>query len=123
MAGRTIVPLAVGQEVYVERRRSGGPGRVTRVGRKYLAVAYVSRDGDRHEIEFVIATWMPRLDTVGAQPHLMTAEDGETWRRETAAVGTLRSAGIDLRVGHELTLEQIEALAAVAVGLAAGESR
>jgi hypothetical protein len=105
--------LTVGQEVYVSRARGGGGGIVTRVGRKYLTVACRTRGGDREEIDFDIETWQPRRDHVGPQPRLMSAEDGENWRRRNAAQDALHAAGVTLRPPHALTLEQIEAMAAI----------
>lgn len=105
--------LKVGDEVRVFDRNGshmgqppgGWPGKVVKIGRKYATVEYGSRS-DLFDKE------TGRRNNDGYR-HLKTPEQVALEEREVHAVKALRSHGIELRHGHRLSLEQVEALAQV----------
>ena len=84
-------------------------GVVTRVGRRY---AFADFDGGRIR-EFDMVTGYERGDENGNGLRVMTAERAEQERRERDTIKFLRENGLDLNNRRSLTLEQIEAIAAI----------
>jgi len=109
--------LTVGQEVVLVRMNRWNsqppeavrPGVVTRVGRRY---AFADFDGGRIR-EFDMVTGYERGDENGNGLRVMTAEQVDRERRERDTVRFLRENGVDLNDRRRLTLEQIEAIAAI----------
>ena len=108
--------FAVGDAVcvYGRLRRSEGfsvPGVVTKIGRTLVTIEY-GAEGDITTIEKFKITDQRVNDQYG-QRHFMTLERAEMYRRRESVRDTLRTHGVLLSLGHDLTLEQMEALAAV----------
>ena len=111
--------LEVGDEVRVFDRNGshmgqppgGWPGKVVKIGRKYVTVEYGSRS-DLFDKE------TGRLKDSHGHRRVETLEQVALEARQDRAIQTLRSHGIDLRRGHRLSLEQIEALAQLAATFA-----
>jgi hypothetical protein len=100
--------LTVGQQVRVHSATSGRPipAKIVRVGRSLVTIRYEGTD-----IQFRIDTRRranrPRdsrtwFETGGEEPRL---------GREATAISVLRSAGVDVAVGHRVTLGLLEELA------------
>jgi hypothetical protein len=102
--------LKAGDEVRVRTPRGIVPGTVTYVGRKWISIRYNGRLGD-----FDMQTRRSRGQQIGAGTYYEVPDAAEDSRRSRidAAVDVLDGAGIELRPGHYLTLEQIEAIAAI----------
>lgn len=121
----TVEKLTVGQEVrvFTGRRRDedGQPGVIARVGRKWGVATYEARLHDwrgntsvgQREIEFDLETGFERGDQFGNGYQVRTPERAEMERREHEAVMFLRENGIDILQRARLTLEQLEAIAAL----------
>jgi hypothetical protein len=84
-------------------------GVVTRVGRRY---AFADFDGGRIR-EFDMVTGYERGDENGNGLRVMTAELVDRERRQRDGVAFLRENGVELNSLRPLTLEQIEAIAAI----------
>lgn len=108
--------LKVGDDVRVfdqNGSRMGQPpggwlGKVVKIGRKYATVEY----GQRSEM-FELATGRRANDGYGHR-RIRTLEQVALEERRRSAVDKLHSHGVELRTGHRLSIEQIEALAEVA---------
>ncbi len=121
-------PIAVGDEVRVYNRNGrsallgGWRGVVAKVGRKLVTINYGHHSGSLSQVDvFRIDTRIVN-DNYG---HLMfeTPEEAELRGRKHAATSALHKRGIDLRLSHSLTLEELEALVAALAEVAAKNAR
>jgi hypothetical protein len=112
-----VLNVKVGDEVRVfdvnGRRNgqpgSGWPGKVVKVGRKYFTVAYGSSG---RTTNFLLETG--RVNDAYGHRSVKTLDQVAHDQRRAQAEADLTACGVELRFGHKLTLEQIEALAEVA---------
>lgn len=113
--------LQPGDEVRVFDRnatRVGQPeggwiGHVARVGRKLAYIDWPRASGDTPD-PFRLEDGR-RNDNYGGQ-WFRTLEQVTEDQRWSAAVGVLRDARVDIRPGHSLSLDQVEAMAAIVTG-------
>ena len=111
----TAEKLTVGQEVRVfdvngsrmGQPPGGWPGTITGIGRTLVHVDYGRRGPQAFRIDGCRAN-----DQYGHQSFLTLREVAQEARR-TAAVWTLGAHGVRLDPGHDLTLEQIEAMSTI----------
>ena len=117
--------IQVGQEVRIlpQRRHSRVPdggyvGTVTKIGRRYATAAYAVTTVEfgeerRYErtVEFDMDTGIERGGSRWDGDRVLTPEQIEAEARQKAAEAVLTAHRIDLRPGHGLTGEQVEALA------------
>lgn len=117
--------LTVGQEVRVFERslyrkdpEGGYVAQVTYTGRKYANAAYEVDNAPRYstprrEIEFDMATGYEKGDQHGNGRRVRTLAQLETDLRLKTAEAVLADHRVELRPGHSLSLEQVEAIAAI----------
>ena len=120
---RGMSDIKVGDEVrvFTPRTPKGGcPAEVVKVGRKLVTVtrerpANPSRFSTASAVEevFRIDTGGLNVAEVGMGTYFRTLAQVALDDRRSAAEGVLREHKVRLDFGHSLTLEQIEALAAV----------
>lgn len=87
--------------------KEGWRGVVVKVGRKLVTIGYGKRTG-------VFRLDDQKINDRYGNRWFATLEQAEQKARRERAINVLRSHGINLDVGHKLTLEQIEQLASVA---------
>jgi predicted RecA/RadA family phage recombinase len=121
----TAEKLTVGQEVRIFHGRRfaevGTPGTLTKVGRKWATASYEAEVHDwrgntsreQREIEFGILNGYERGDSFGTGYIVMTLPQVAAKDRMKGAESVLREHRVELRTGHSLTLEQVEAIAAI----------
>lgn len=101
--------LTAGQEVRVHAPHGSMAGTVSKVGRQWALIKYGSRMA-----EFNMETRRKRGLQVGTGYYYEVIDPDREQERWSAAVDALEAEGIRLDPRHELSLEQLEAMAAIA---------
>ncbi len=108
-----MITLKPGDEVRVwfnSRQRGGSdPGEVVKIGRKLVTIRVNGRD---EQFRLDDQRWTGRQ--VGMGTYFRTLEQVAASEHEASVRATLSDRGIELSRRHRFTLEQMEALAAVA---------
>jgi hypothetical protein len=106
---------------YRKMPEGGYVGKVTKVGRKYATAAYTVMTKDWHDklvgsertIEFDMETGRERGNPGNYAAEVITPAEAERRARHATALSVLQERKVRLESGHGMSLEQIEALAAL----------
>ena len=107
---RVIIP---GNRYRSGSPEGGHPAVVTKVGRKYGTVEY-DNDGRARAIEFDLQTGRERGSASNYAARVETVAEAELGIRYATARKALFDAGVSILYDNRLTLEQFEAVAAIA---------
>jgi len=126
-----MTALEVGQSVRVfdvngarvGQPEGGWPGEVVRVGRKLVYITFARAAWNKRESGEAFRLDDGQINDNHGNRYFLTVEEADYRLRRETAVTALREVGIHVQTYSRLSLEQIEALAAVAAGFEQEDDR